>query len=196
MALVRSILFVDGENLTFRYQELLGEGKKPRAEVSHLPDVYVWSTFIQRTRLINTDILRINYYTSMVGADDELGKVKNEISQLLFSTGAGDLYGYCQLYPRVYKKLKKSMKSRLVDINIVIDMMRHCYTDAVDVVYLLSGDGDFLNLVEEIARSGKKVCLGAFSSGLDPRLRSAVDRFFSLDDIYFEPTPPAAGAAV
>jgi uncharacterized LabA/DUF88 family protein len=147
--------------------------------------VYVWTADIAHARFFRTDILRVNYYTSMVGADEKLAGVRDEISRLIFSLGAGHLYGYCQLYPRVYKKLRASQKSRLVDINIVIDMMRHCYTDAVDVVYLLSGDGDFVHLVEEIARSGKQVCLGAFSSGLEPRLRSSVDQFYSLDDVFF-----------
>lgn len=79
-----------------------------------------------------------------------------------------------------------------LDINITIDVMRHAYTDAVDVVYLLSGDGDFVELVSEVARSGKKVCLGALSSGLEPRLRYAVDRFILLDDLFFHPVQEAA----
>ncbi len=186
MALVRSILFVDGENLTMRYQALVASGRTPMASVKHEPDVYVWTSDLGDRSVIDTDLIRINYYTSMVGDDDAVAKVRDEVSSLRYCMH-GDFYGACQLYPRVYKKPKKSTKSRLVDINITIDVMRHSYANAIDVVYLFSGDGDFVNLVEEVARSGKKVCLAAFSSGLEPRLVSAVDRFVLLDDFYFEP---------
>jgi uncharacterized LabA/DUF88 family protein len=170
-----------------RYQALLAEGRTPIQSNVHIQDVFIWQPGWMRWRpLIDTDIFRVNYYTSMVGDDDAIASLCAQISRNSYS-GHGDCYGTCQQYPRVYKKLKRSTKSRLVDINITIDSMRHAYSDAVDVIYLLSGDGDFVHLVEELARSGKKVCLGAFSSGLEPRLKSCVDRFVLLDDLFFEP---------
>ena len=187
MALVKSILLADGENLSMRYQSLIEAGRIPKPTNVHIRDVFVWQPDWGSLRpLINTDVLRVNYYTSMIGDDDAVQSVCDEISRQSYS-GSGDFYGPCQLFPRVYKKPKKSTKSRLVDINITIDAMRHAYSDAVDVVYLLSGDGDFLHLVEDLARSGKKVCVGAFTSGLEPRLRTSVDRFVLLDDIFFQP---------
>jgi len=188
MALVRSILFVDGENLTFRYQSLIASGRIPKQSVQHHQDVYVWTPEMGHRAVIDTDMIRINYYTSMVGGEDEVAKVREEISTLSYFMH-GDFYGPCQLYPRVYKKAKQSTKSRLVDINITIDVMRHAYSNAIDVVYLFSGDGDFVNLAEEVARSGKKICIASFSSGLEPRLISSADRFVLLDDFYFEPMP-------
>lgn len=185
MALVRSILLVDGENLTMRYQAMLAAGRIPKVGVKHFSDVYVWPPSLGGTQIINTDLIRINYYTSVVADHDGVNKVKSDISALTYQ-GAGDYYGICQLLPRIYKKSKKSTKSRLVDINITIDAMRHAYSNAVDVIYLFSGDGDFLHLVEEIARNGRKVCLAAFSSGLEPQLASSVDRFTLLDDFFFE----------
>jgi len=116
MALVKSIIFVDGENLTFRYQALLKEGRKPRSGVVHRADVFVWSPYIGRPG-IDTDIIRINYYTSMVGDEDAVTALKELIATQRFH-GFQDYYGPCQLHPRVYKKPQKSTKSRLVDINI------------------------------------------------------------------------------
>ncbi len=190
MALVKSILFVDGENLAMRYQALVESGRQPKPSVIHIPDVFVWQHALG-SAVINTDVLRVNYYTSMVGDDDAVAATKDLISAQRYF-GHGDYYGQCQLYPRVYKKPKKSTKSRLVDINITIDVMRHAYTNAVDVVYLFSGDGDFIHLIEEVARSGKKICVSAFSSGLEPRLRAVADRFTLLDEYYFEPLPAPA----
>lgn len=194
MALVRSILLVDGENLTMRYQAMLAEGRVPKAGVKHSRDVYVWQSSLGGTAIINTDLIRINYYTSVVADDDGVNRFRSEIGEFTYHVD-GDFYGICQLLPRVYKKPKKSTKSRLVDINITIDAMRHAYSNAVDVIYLFSGDGDFVHLVEEIARSGRKVCLAAFSSGLEPRLVSSVDRFTLLDDFYFEAVAPQVSPA-
>jgi uncharacterized LabA/DUF88 family protein len=67
--------------------------------------------------------------------------------------------------------------------------MRHAYTGAVEIVYLFSGDGDFVELVEDIGRSGTRVCVAAFSSGVEPRLSVVADRFYLLDDLFFEAVP-------
>ena len=195
MALVRSIVFVDGENLTMRYQALAAAGRKPLPSVSHIQDICVWTSDFQSKRVIDTDVLRVNYYTSVVGDDGEVCRIKDSLANLPY-LGIYDYYGRCQLYPRVYKKPKKSNKSRLVDINITIDVMRHCYSNAIDVVYIFSGDGDFVNLVEEVARSGKKVCVAAFSSGLERRLVTSVDRFVLSDDFYFEPVVLAPSPSI
>ena len=128
-------------------------------------------------------------YTSKVGDDDSVAALREKIA-CNWHHMAGDFFGPCQIHPRVYKKAQKSKKSRLVDINIVIDVMRHASMDAVDVVYLFSGDGDFVDLVEEVGRSGKRICVAAFSSGLDPRMRVMPDRFTLLDPLYFQPDPP------
>jgi len=191
MALVKSIIFVDGENLTLRYQAMLASGRIALPTISHIPDVFVWSAAFANDPIqgINTDTLRINYYTSAVGDEDLIASVRSRIAAHTYSM-SGSYYGACQLLPHVFKKAVKSRKSRLVDINITIDMMRHAYTSAVDVVYLFSGDGDFLELVREIERSGKQVRLAAFSSGLEPVLRHSVDYFIPLDDLFFEPIAP------
>jgi uncharacterized LabA/DUF88 family protein len=197
MALVKSILFVDGENLTIGFQSMIDEqGRTPLPQVVHRRDVFVWNRQFNGEGIagINTDILRVNYYTSAHGDDPTVNAVREEIASNRYNVH-GDFYGSCQLHPRVYKKEARSRKSRLVDINITIDVMRHAYTDAVDVIYLFSGDGDFLELVAEVARRGKKICLGAFSSGLEPRLRSAVDRFILLDNLFLAPVPPPEIAA-
>jgi hypothetical protein len=188
VSLVRSMMFIDGENLTFRYQAMVKEGRKPKETVFHIPDVCVWDKhFTHMGGIIRTDVVRASYYTSMCGDDDALGEARKRISEL-GGRPSGDLYGGFQLVPHVYKKPAKSQKSRLVDINIVIDVMRQAYSDSIEKVYILSGDGDFVHLVEEIGRRGKQVCLAAFSSGLDSRLAYSVDSFVSLDDYYFEDT--------
>ena len=37
-----AILLVDGENLVFRYQEMVAAGREPKPDVVHIKDVLVW----------------------------------------------------------------------------------------------------------------------------------------------------------
>jgi uncharacterized LabA/DUF88 family protein len=190
MPLVKSVLFIDGENLTMRYQALLETGRLPHEEVIYIPDIFVWNrTFANGSGIqgITTDLLRINYYTSVVGDDDKLNEIRQMIAKECYRHH-GDVYGTCQLNPRVYKRERRGLKTRLVDINMVIDVMRSSYTADVDVVYLFSGDGDFLHLIEDVVRRGRKVCVGAFSSGLHPALAYTADRFINLDPLFFKPS--------
>jgi len=74
----------------------------------------------------------------------------------------------------------------MVDIQIIIDVMRHTFSQSYDVIYLFSGDGDYLPLIEEVMRQGKQVYISAFSSGLNEKLISRVDMFTPLDEDFFE----------
>jgi len=190
MSLVKSIIFVDGENLAMRFQSTRDAGRKPQESVVHLPDVFVWNTSfgVHGIPGVDTDVLRVNYYTSIVGDDDKVADTSNQIAAAQYGVSARmrDYYGDCQLTPRIVKKGARSTKSRLVDISIAIDVMRHACGRAIDVAYVFSGDGDFVELVREASRQGVKVCVGAFASGLEPRLRTAVDLFISLDDLFFD----------
>jgi uncharacterized LabA/DUF88 family protein len=63
--------------------------------------------------------------------------------------------------------------------------MRFAFTDEIDRVYLASGDGDYLPLIEEVMRRGKQIELLAFSSGLNYTLPYSVDSFNELDIVFF-----------
>ena len=90
------------------------------------------------------------------------------------------------MHPRVFKKERRNQKSKSVDINICTDALRHVYNKSCNSVYLLSEDGDYLPLVEEIMRQGVSVHLAAFSDGLNEDLMYAVDDFTDLDLLFFE----------
>ena len=188
MAQQRSILFLDGENLVFRYQDMLAAGWTPHDDVSHTMDVFAWTGRVTREfPLLN--VVRAYYYTSVVGSDDRVTEIRRAISANTFRSdfSEGPLIG--QLVPIVYKKEARSQKTRNVDIQIVIDVMRFALTDEIDRVYLASGDGDYQPLIAEVMRRGKQVEVLAFSSGLNQSLTSAVDRFHSLDDAFVSARP-------
>ncbi|SRR5581483_235916 len=175
------IILADGENLVFRFQEMLST-RQVGQNVVHIPDLFVWNENVGFEREWHT--MRVNYYMSAVAADDGIEEIESQISKQRVIRMGGPQGQIC---PRIFKKDSKSKKSRLVDISIAIDALRHSFQRDVDAVLLLSGDGDYLPLIKEIMRNGTQAWLGAFSSGLNPKLRSAVDHFIDLDWMFFKP---------
>ncbi|MEI2646943.1 MAG: NYN domain-containing protein [Candidatus Competibacter sp.] len=183
----RSIVFADGENLTFRYQEMLAAGKIPRQDTVHVVDTFVWNSRLTRSNYEALDnVIRVHYYTSATGDHDKIAALQEQLSQQKFVSPIGGSFHYGQVVPLVFKKLAQSKKTRNVDIQIVIDIMRYAFTDAIERIYLASGDGDYAPLITEVMRRGKQVELLAFSSGLNSILRSLVDWVHILDDKFFE----------
>jgi uncharacterized LabA/DUF88 family protein len=193
MTIPRTFVFVDGENLVMRYQAMVAAGAKPRKDVRHISDTFLWHPKI--TTWSCMDIARVTYYTSATGDDKRLTEMRSQIASTTFDYNydpSDDVQpGTSQLVPRIFHKPSKSRKTRNVDINIVIDVMRTANLDNAGLLYILSGDGDYLPLVEEVGRRGKEIYMSAFSSGLNEQLRSSVDLFQSLDEIFFTPAPKA-----
>jgi len=185
MQIPRSILFVDGENLVKRYQKMVDEGRQPLAEVVHEKDCFVWHRCL--TEFAQFDFLRVCYYTSVAGDDDRVVQVKQRIAKTIFHCNPGGDHYQAQLVPFVFKKPAQTQKTRSVDINIVVDVMNYACSGAVDLIFLASGDGDYLPLITEVMKKGKQVNLAAFSSGLNPVLPYSVDEFFNLDEMFFAP---------
>lgn len=191
------IAFVDGENLVFRYQDMLDRGRVPLSQVVHTRNAFVWSP--QITDWTAMDLVRVSYYTSVVGTDQKVADLEDQISKTPFSCYSQGLRGNARIIPRVHKKAANSRKTKVVDVDITMDVMRAAADPSIEAIYLLTGDGDYLPLVREITRrTSKQVFLGAFSLGLSPPLRSAVEQFIDLDPKFFQrpahpepaPSPP------
>lgn len=185
MSLPRSILFVDGENIVLRYQAMLASGRQPLEGVTHIPDVFVWHREFIRWHELRK-VIRVCFYTSVVGDEVQVTEARRAISRTTYYSSADDGAMHGQIVPVVFKKSARRQKTRSVDIQVVIDVMRYAFTDEIDRVYLASGDGDYLPLLNEVMRRGKQVEVLAFSSGLNEQLTYAVDRFLSLDEVFFK----------
>lgn len=186
--------FVDGENLAMRYQAMVEKGYKPLNGILHEKDVYVWHSDIIKEEIQN--ILRVTYYTYATGEENYILEIKKEIQAILYpfkgeQSGGGGGGGpfvitfqtrrFGNIVPCVFKKSKKSAKRKGVDIRMTIDMLNSSLMDNVDSIYLLSGDGDFIPLIQEIMRRGKQVYVMALSDGLNPELQVSADGFELLD---------------
>ncbi len=66
------------------------------------------------------------------------------------------------------------------DVGIAVDAIR--ILDMVDVVVLVSGDGDFIPLVEYVKNRGRIMEVAAFRETTSTRLTEAVDKYTNLSD--------------
>ncbi len=65
------------------------------------------------------------------------------------------------------------------DVGIAVDAIKT--SDSVDAVVLVSGDGDYVPLVEYLQNHGKRVEVMAFGKSTSSRLREATDEFIDLE---------------
>ncbi len=66
------------------------------------------------------------------------------------------------------------------DVGIVIDAVR--MASSVDTIVIVSGDGDFISLVEYLKNQGKRVEVIAFGRSTSSALREIADEFIDLED--------------
>ncbi len=175
----RTLILVDGENITFQLQRMLVNEESLKKGCRHIRDVLAWSSGI--TQLSGWFILRVNYYTSAVGCEETLRGYREQISKIPYSYHTGSGF----LNPHVFKKSKQAKKTKIVDINIIIDLLRHTYNGSIDQVFLLSGDGDYIPAIKEAMHHGIQVFVGALSLGLNKELPLVCDEFFDLDRMFF-----------
>ena len=156
------IAFADGENLSIRYKEMLKMGNLPKDDIINGPDCFVWSPRL--TTWTYQDVIRFSYYTSIIGDDKRVAEVSDIIARTRYTCRDKDYYGEAKLIPRVHKKQSTSQKTKIVDVELTMDVMRAVLQMPIDAVYILSGDGDYLDLVKEIEKTtNKQVYIGAFS---------------------------------
>jgi uncharacterized protein (TIGR00288 family) len=67
------------------------------------------------------------------------------------------------------------------DVGLTIDAVRFSEM-AIDVIILITGDGDFIPLVEYLKGKGRQVEVAAFSKSASAKLKEAVDDFIDLGE--------------
>lgn len=84
-------------------------------------------------------------------------------------------------YRLVTKPLKRfadgSMKANF-DIELAVDILT--MSDRLDIVVLMSGDGDFRRVVELVAARGVRVEVAAFAEAASSELKSVADRYVDI----------------
>jgi hypothetical protein len=171
------MLFVDGENLTFRAQELARKQgfdiTDERAFPFYKPDVYFWPQEMPVNGVwwtakvhVAQPAQRCYYYTSTGGGDEAADAVHDARQSKGFS-------------PVVVHKPARQKKAKGVDISLTKDMLLQGFLNNYDVAALVAGDGDYLPVIEELKRLGKWVIVSFFDddNGLSPKLRRPADQY-------------------
>jgi uncharacterized LabA/DUF88 family protein len=183
LALRRWMLFVDGENFTFRAQEFAQKHDLNLQEGRYYQrDVFVWlpgigardSIVANAPVTVQPSAFRAFYYTSTVGDDQRLISVKESLWNLGF-------------HPEVFKKEKQRAKSKGVDIALAKDFLSNAFLDNYDAAVLVAGDADYVPMVNEVKRLGKLVYVIFFHEkgcGLSRVLQTSSDEFFKIDESF------------
>lgn len=85
-----------------------------------------------------------------------------------------------ELKERDLQVFSSGVKKADWDVGITVDAIR--MSDKLDVIVLVSGDGDYIPLVEYLQGKGVKVEVMAFRNTSSSRLVEAVDQFIDLAD--------------
>src|SRR5262245_18618676 len=164
--------FVDGENLTIRAQELIKHSQRVLTENNNFKrDCFFWPAGDPVTfglpHFGEDNPIRSFYYTSMQGDDVAIMEVRERLWDLGFE-------------PHVFKKTRRDVQAKGIDIALTKDMLSHGFRDNHDVAVLVAGDGDYVPLVEEVKRLGKRVEIHFISDCTNPQLKLSADRFVDL----------------
>jgi uncharacterized LabA/DUF88 family protein len=79
--------------------------------------------------------------------------------------------------PRGYGFIEKG-----TDVKLATDLLSLAFHGAFDIAVLVSGDSDFVEVVEEVQRLGRIVENAVFRANSSESLRESCDRFTYLDD--------------
>ena len=176
------MVFVDGENFTIRAQKVAAAKNLQLVEGRyHKKDCFAWfPKFTATARIasaptqLQRHALRAYYYTSLIGDTAALEAVEMSLWQLGFN-------------PQVFKRDANQKKAKGVDIALTKDMLTHAFLGHYEVAVLISGDGDYVPLVEQVKRFGKPVFVWFFEDeGLNPKLKLASDWFRDITNYFLE----------
>ncbi|MGI9074506.1 MAG: NYN domain-containing protein [Bryobacteraceae bacterium] len=102
-----------------------------------LPKALPAPIFNPNNELEIINVIRSTYYTSICG---DLDKIR-ELEEKIWNVG---------MQPCVFKKTCREEKAKGVDIALTKDMLVHAFLDNFDIAVLVTGDGDYVPLVEEV----------------------------------------------
>ncbi|NOK78966.1 MAG: NYN domain-containing protein [Chloroflexi bacterium AL-N5] len=84
---------------------------------------------------------------------------------------------------RLHRRHDGSLVEKGIDVAIAVESLALAYEDAYDTAILVSGDSDYVELVEAIKRKGKHVECAMFKNQSAGVLLEYVDVFHPLDEL-------------
>ncbi|MDZ7704164.1 MAG: NYN domain-containing protein [Trueperaceae bacterium] len=163
----RIAIFIDGSNL---YNGMKDNLSNTRFNLQELV----------RQLIGKRALIRIYYYNAPLTDDYE--PELREGQQRFFESLRRIPYVSVKL-GRLHRRPDGSLVEKGIDVAIAVDALSLAYEDGCDVVLLISGDGDYVELVEALKRKGKHVECAMFRNQSAGVLVEYVDVFHPLNDL-------------
>lgn len=166
----RVALFIDGSNLYNGMRENLANTRVNLQE------------FI-RQLTNNRSLHRAYYYNAPL--TDDYDQDLREGQQRFFESLRRIPYVTVRL-GRLHRRHDGSLVEKGIDVAIAVESLSLAYENAYDTAVLVSGDGDYVELVEAIKRKGKHVECAMFKNQSAGVLIEYVDIFHPLEELNWD----------
>lgn len=163
----RLAIFIDGSNLYNGMRENLAN---TRVNMSEL------------IRQLRRDRRLVRTYYFNAPLTDDYDEELREGQQRFFESLRRIPYVTVRL-GRLHRRQDGTLVEKGVDVAIAVESLSLAHLDAFDCALLVSGDGDYVELVEAIKRLGKHVESAMFKNQSAGILMEYVDVFTPLDDL-------------
>jgi uncharacterized LabA/DUF88 family protein len=161
------MLFIDGSNLYNGMKENLANTRVNLQE-------------LMRQLAGDRSLIRTYYYNAPL--TDDYGSDLRDGQQRFFESLRRIPYVSVRL-GRLYRRHDGSLVEKGIDVTLAVDSLSLAYEDAYDTALIVSGDGDYAELVEAIKRKGKRVESAMFKNQSAGVLIEYVDVFHPMDDL-------------
>ena len=127
------------------------------------------------------NLIRIYYYDAIVeGSHPDHG------AQRKYFDSIDDQYAYTVRLRRLVESSKEGFKQKGVDVLMAIDALTKAYRNHYDSGMFMTGDGDFVPLVEAVKDAGKKTMIIYHPSNCSEDLIRCCDMRISFDEKMIE----------
>lgn len=126
------------------------------------------------------DLVRVYYYDAIVDHDHS-----NHSEQKQYFSKIGIINGYQVRLGRLTSTGKNGegpLKQKGVDVHLAVDMITKAYHEQYDFAILLAGDDDFLDVINAVKDSGKRVFGMYFKAHISNNLYDALDARIEIDN--------------
>lgn len=165
----RVMIFIDGSNLYHAVKEQFG---------SHQFDMERFMTQLANGR----ELVRCYFYTAIPPAELDLENFKR---QQKFLNALSNI-PYFDIKLGRLEKRQDTYVEKGVDVQIAVDMVAHCYDKNYDTAILVSADGDYSAVLEEIKRRGRHAEVAIVVGKRADALRRAADRIIYIDKAFID----------
>lgn len=163
----RVAVFIDGSNL---YNGMRDNLSNTRVNLQEFVKQLVNNRKLYRTYYYNAP-LTDDYETDLRDGQQRFFESLRRIPYVTVRLG------------RLHRRQDGSLVEKGIDVALAVESLSQAYEDAYDTALLVSGDGDYVELVEALKRKGKKVECAMFKNQSAGVLVEYVDVFHPLDDL-------------